>query len=409
MSAFSSPDRVRSDRSRGARARALAPHIAPLLLLLLCVGSATAGTRTHTVIHSSQGKLDVVSATGDTVHLDRTVTGVTLSGEGIRIQGGGQRTIRVPRRPGEPDVNIDIDVDDSTLKAMGYGHRGSGDIVQMFENVHVDKDRVVDGDVVSIFGSVDVQGRVMGQVVSIMGDVVAGDSSHIGGDVVTVGGTLRSAPTAEVQGQTVSVPIFGTPHMARWLPGAAMIASVLFFAILGALIALLFPERLVRVADTVSRRTFLSFLLGLLAFPALPVVIVVLCITVVGIPVAILLVLLFPVAAFVGYVSSCALMGARMTRQDVASPPVWRSVTVGLVFVGLFFVVGWALTNLAPGGLPRVLGFSFLGLGLVIASVSSLLGLGALFLSRLGEPERERHGIQSPAPGMPATYAPPAQ
>ena len=65
-----------------------------------------------------------------------------------------------------------------------------------------------------------------------------------------------------------------------------MIASVFFFALLGALLALLFPERLVRIANTVSRRTFLSFLLGLLAFPALPVLVVVLCITVVGIPVA---------------------------------------------------------------------------------------------------------------------------
>jgi len=408
MSAFSSPDRVGSDRSRGARARALAARIAPLFVLLLAF-AAPAHAKTHTVIRSHQGKLDVVSANGDTVHVDRTVTGVTLSGEGIRIQGGGSRVIRVPRLPGEPDVNIDVNVDDSTLGAMGYGHHGSGDIVQMFENVHVDKDRVVDGDVVSIFGSADVQGRVAGQVVSVFGDVVAGDSAHIGGDVVTVGGTLRASPTAEIQGQTVSVPLFGTPRMARWLPGAAMIASVFFFAILGALLALLFPERLVRVAGVVSRRTFLSFLLGLLAFPALPVVVVVLCITVVGIPVAVLLLLLFPVAMFMGYVASCALMGARIMRQDVAAPPVWRSVIAGLVFVGLFFVVGGILTNLAPGGFLRVLGFSFFGLGLVIASVSSLLGLGALFLSRLGEPERERPVVAGPAPGLAsATYAPPA-
>lgn len=405
MSAFSSP-------SRGARGKALAPHLASVFLLLLCFGVASAEARTRTTVRGSQGKLDVVSSTGDTVHLDRQVTGVTLSGEGIRIQGGGQgqRTIRVPGRHGAPDVNIDVDMglDDSTLRAYGYDHHGSGDIVQMFENVHIDKNRIVDGDVVSIFGSADVQGRVLGQVVSIMGDVTAGDSAHIGGDVVTVGGTLRSSPTAEIQGQTVSVPIFGTPRVARWLPGAAMIASVLFFALLGALLALLFPERLVRVADTVSRRTFLSFLLGLLAFPALPVVLVVLCITVVGIPVAILLVLLFPVATFVGYVASCALMGARMTRTDVSSPPVWRSVIVGLVFVGAFFLIGWALTNLGPGGLPRVLGFSFFGLGLVIASVSSLLGLGALFLSRLGEPEREpQGGVPSRPPGVPVgSYAP---
>src|SRR5262249_2815343 len=231
---------------------------------------------------------------------------------------GGERTSGVERHGIPRDLNIDIDVDDSTL---GYGHHGSGDIVQMFQDVHVPKNTSVDGDVVSIFGNADIEGRVAGQVVTVFGDIDAADSSHIGGDVVTVGGVLRAAPTAEIQGQTVSVPVLGgKPRIARWLPGAAMFAAVFFFVLLGALIALLFPDRLVRVASTVSRRTFLSFVLGLLAFPALPVVAVVLCITVVGIPVAVLLCFLFPVAAFVGYVASCALMGARISRQDVASP-----------------------------------------------------------------------------------------
>jgi hypothetical protein len=125
--------------------------------------------------------------------------------------------------------------------------------------------------------------------------------------------------------------------------------------------------------------------------------------------VALLLVLLFPVGVFVGYVASCALMGARIARQDVASTPVWRTVVLGLVFVGLFFVIGGILTNLTSGGFLRVLGFSFMGLGLLIGSVSALLGLGALFLSRLGEPEREPRpqGVSAATPGVPATYAPP--
>jgi len=384
MSAFSSPDR-----------RAW-------LAALLLVGSlAFFSTAEARVIR----RIQVSSSAIDSLPDGAKVTGVTINGEGIRIEGG-QHTIHVPRNP-NGDVNIDID--DSTLRAMGYGHRGSGDIVQMFQDVHVPKDMVVDGDVVSIFGSVDVQGRVAGQVVAVFGNVTAADSSHIGGDVVTVGGQLRTAPTAEIQGQSVSAPIFGPPRMARWLPGAAMIASVFFFALLGALLALLFPDRLVRVANTISRRTFLSFLLGLLAFPALPVLLVVLCITVVGIPVAVLLLVLFPVAMFVGYVASCVLVGARLSGGDILQFPVWRSAILGLVFVGIFFVLGGILTNLSGGGFLRVLGFSFMALGLLIGSISSLLGLGALVLSRLGEPERgiTPSGTQAAPPGIPATYAPP--
>jgi hypothetical protein len=398
MSAFSSPDRV-SDRSRGARMGALAA----LLLLIFAGRNAEARSHSATVIRTTTSSTSA-SASADS---GRAVTGVTISGEGIRIQGG-QRTIRVKGANGQPDVNIDINVDDSTMNALGYGHHGSGDIVQMFQDIHVAKNQVVDGDVVSIFGNVDVQGTVMGQVVAVMGSVDAGDSAHIGGDVVTVGGALRSAPTAVIQGQTVAAPGIVATHVARWVPGAAMMASVFFFAILGALIALLFPERLVRVATTISRRTFLSFLLGLLAFPALPVLLVVLCITVVGIPVALLLLFLFPVAVFVGYVAASALMGARIARQDITAPPVWRPTVLGLVFVGLFFAVGGILTNFSAGGFLRVLGFSFMGLGLVISSVSALLGLGALFLSRLGEPEREQHAVPGAAPGLAPGYAPPA-
>lgn len=384
MSAFSLPDRR-----------------AGLAALLLAASSAWFSTADARVVRHIQ----VSTSSADSLGRGQEVTGVTINGEGIRIQGGS-RTIHVAR---DPNVDIDIDVDDSSLKAMGYGHRGSGDIVQMFQDVHVPKDMVVDGDVVSIFGSVDVQGRVAGQVVAVFGNVTAADSSHIGGDVVTVGGTLHTAPTAEIGGQSVSAPVFGPPRVARWLPGAAMIASVFFFALLGALLALLFPDRLVRVAHTISRRTFMSFLLGLLAFPALPVLLVVLCITVVGIPVAVLLLVLFPVAMFVGYVASCVLMGARLSGGDILRFPVWRSAILGLVFVGVFFVLGGILTNLSGGGFLRVLGFSFMALGVLIGSISSLLGLGALVLSRLGEPERgiTPSGTPAPPPGIPATYAPP--
>jgi len=409
MSAFSSPD---------GRGRSGEPMRNAWLLVLLAVAIVAPSAEARTRVRTHTARLDVVSAKGDTVRIERPVRGVTISGDGIRIQGGevvsGSGTvIKIPKTPNSPEIpNIDVDVDfdDSSLKAMGYGHHGSGDIVQMFQDVDVPRQMVVNGDVVSIFGDVTVEGMVEGQVVSVLGGVELADSARVGGDVVSVGGHVRSAPTANIQGQTVSIPVFGPPRMARWLPGVAMIASVLFFAILGIFVALLFPERLVRVAGTVSRRTFLSFLLGLLAFPMLPVLLVILCITVIGIPVAVLLVFLFPVAAFVGYVASCALMGARLTRQELATPPVWRSVVVGLVIVGAFFVLGGLLTNLPShaGGL-RVLGYAFFGLGLLIGSVNAVLGLGALILSRLGEPERAPKTVAAAAapPNPAALYAPP--
>jgi hypothetical protein len=165
--------------------------------------------------------------------------------------------------------------------------------------------------------------------------------------------------------------------------------SLVLFLGLGALVAVLFPERLGRVSATVSRRTLLSLVLGVLSLPLLPILAVLLCITVIGIPVAVLLLLLYPVAAFVGYVASSALIGARLRGRGVTEQPIWPSTLLGILFVGLFFLLAGVLSTVQmDGGVLRVMGFVLMGVGLVIGSVSVLLGLGALFLSRLGEPER---------------------
>ncbi len=332
---------------------------------------------------SGRARLDVVSAAGDTIPIVREVT---ITRDGIRVQSGDQVVVRGGRN--QPKVTIRIDGEDTTRHIVIEDRHRSGEIVNMFQNVDVPPGRVVNGEVVAVFGNVRVRGAVEGDVVAVMGSVDLGDSARVGGDVVAVGGMVHASPSAEIQGESVSIPFLGHPRWAPWLPLAAGAISLVLFLVLGAIVAVLFPERLGRVAATVSRRTFLSLLLGAATFPVLPILVVLLVITVIGIPVALLLLFLYPVAALVGYIAACALIGARFRGRPVTEPPLLPSVLLGVAFVGVFFLAAGALTSLPGGGLAHVIGLVLLGIGTVIGSVSVLLGLGALFLSRLGEAER---------------------
>jgi hypothetical protein len=327
-----------------------------------------------------------VSQKGDTIPIVREVT---ITREGIRIQRTGEIIERRIRDRVRRRLDITFDSDDSTRHEIIDEGQRSGEIVSFFQNVHVPKGRTVDGEVVAICGNVRIEGRVESDVVAVCGSVDLADSAHVGGDVVAVGGVVRGATSSEVQGETLSLPVCGSPHWAPWLAAVAGGISLVLFLILGAMVALLFPERLGRVAATVSRRTFLSLVVGVLSIPLLPIVFLLLCITVIGIPVALLLLFLYPVAAFVGYVASCALLGARFLGRPVTQPPIWTAALLGLAFVGFFFLAS-AGFGTAPGhlGVLHVVSWVLLGVGAVIGSVSVLLGLGALFLSRIGEPER---------------------
>lgn len=84
--------------------------------------------------------------------------------------------VRVARRLSR---GIHIEVDDG----------GTG-IVRVFSDAVVQADERIAGDVVAVFGSVEVLGQVDGDVVAVMGSVHLRDSAVVDGDVVSVGGAL---------------------------------------------------------------------------------------------------------------------------------------------------------------------------------------------------------------------------
>src|SRR5206468_7752031 len=98
-----------------------------------------------------------------------------------------------------------------------------------------------------------------------------------------VGGRLDQATGAVVSGESVSLgflPIaWGAPSLAA-LIGAVLVCWLLSL-LFGWLLMLLFPNRMLRIAATASRRSGASIVLGLISAPLVVVMIGLLVVTVI--------------------------------------------------------------------------------------------------------------------------------
>ena len=77
------------------------------------------------------------------------------------------------------------------------------DIVRFFGDVHIAEDEEIDGDVVTIGGSIKLKGRIDGDAVAVFGSILMAPYSSVDGDAVSVAGRVRMADGAEVFGDIV--------------------------------------------------------------------------------------------------------------------------------------------------------------------------------------------------------------
>src|SRR5262249_25207149 len=200
----------------------------------------------------------------------------------------------------------------------------------------------VDGDVVAVFGSVRVEGEVEGAAVAVFGSVDLRRGSLVHGDAVAVGGTLREGDGAKVEGQTVQV---GFLPLSLGLPGLPVVLIMIALAWLvslffGWIAAALFPARLERVAVTSSRRTAASLLLGIASGPLMCVTSLLLLVTVVGIPIAVLLPLVYVAVVYVGQLAATYVLGCKLTRRRLGSGGVVTPLMSGSLLVASIFGFG---------------------------------------------------------------------
>ncbi len=334
-------------------------------------------------------------------------------------QGGG---IRVEEgRSGEHDVirvgrhGITVVSSDSESTVVGEGaaprhaivvDTGDAGLVRVFADATVPAGETIQGDVVAVFGSVDVAGSVAGDAVAVFGSVRLHPGAKVEGDAVAIGGVLDHPAGAQVGGQSVALGFF----LPGWGPPTLrVLLSIVFVGWLGTLFvawmaALLFPERMLRIGGTASRHTAGSFFLGLLSAPLFVIALVILGITLIGIPFAILLFFIYPLAIWIGQIAASYVLGCKLLRRKPGEGGLMGPIAMGTLLVGLLFVAGAAFA--IPEGPARTLSLFFTLLGMLLMVGLSIIGTGALILSRVGSRSSEA-GLPPASAPTPALSTPP--
>ena len=100
----------------------------------------------------------------------------------------------------EDETKIREAVEEKYLKSQ---NGIESNVVRFFGDVTIEEDEILDGDVVVMKGTILVLGEVDGDVVSIFGNVELDSTAYVSGDVVSVGGRIYRERGAHVGGDVV--------------------------------------------------------------------------------------------------------------------------------------------------------------------------------------------------------------
>jgi uncharacterized RDD family membrane protein YckC len=233
-------------------------------------------------------------------------------------------------------------------------------------------DGTVEGNAVSVMGSNTINGTVEGNVVVVLGRLTLGPNSKIEGNAVTVGGKVDRAPGSIVNGGIIEQGhgldfSDNSGAMSWWHNGLRMGRPVAFgpnlsflwllnICLIGLylLLSVAFPNGIRKCGDTLVNRPGLTFMTGILAILALPVVFILLLVTVVGIPVAVIVLPLSILAALLfGRAAINSLVGRSILGKD--QHPALTVLVGSLVMLALYLV---PLVGLMLFAFVAFLGFS---------------------------------------------------
>jgi len=209
------------------------------------------------------------------------------------------------------------------------------------ENVTVDRDQVIDGDLTVVGGDALIEGTVQG-------------------DVNDYGGHIEMLPGAAITGEhnEFGGPYFGA--LAPWATAAGastimaenrrILRSLAYGAII-LLIFLIFPARVRIALDRLERHPGLSAGVGTIALLAVIPIAVLLLVSIIGIPLIPLEIAAVFAGVFIGQAALGMLVGRRLFElvHPQTTPSPLAALLLGLIVIGAAQVVpfvGWFVTML---------------------------------------------------------------
>ncbi len=312
---------------------------------------------------------DLIAAGGN-VDVDAPVAGdAMLAGGNLRI------TAKVEHSVYAGGGRLTLDAPIGRNLRVGGGQVELGPMATVAGNVTIGAGQLslrgaVKGAVAASGGRVLIDGPVEGDVVANAGRLTLGPNARLAGALrYRSGDELVRDPAAQVAGTIEQLPLSGRSAAPGWRErahraGPSWWWTLGLMAIAAVLVAAL-PVTSRRVADVLRERWAWSLLWGFVALVCIPIAALILMITIVGIPLAMLTVLLYLALLLLGYVGSAVAVGhlalARL-KADAAGRIGWR--------IGAAMAAVLALALL--GRLPFV--------GGLVALLAVLAGIGGMVL-----------------------------
>jgi len=324
--------------------------VATVLLALILPRPASAIERrsaTKLRIEQNQTVAQSLLAQGDSVEIDGTVDGsVAITGRLAVVRGDikGDLFCFAQETQIVGTVEGSVYAWTNTLTLSGHVNQ---DVVVGANNVHIGG--TVGRDVASFSGTLDATGTVSRNVQGFVGSLTVSREARIGGDLeahVKKSQDVNIETGASISGKTqISMEKKGpnrytTGHFylwqCIWLAGALII---------GLLLNWLGPGLLSVRLDT-GRSLLVSGAVGFLVLVATPVAAVIACFTLIGIPVAIVALLLWLISwIFLAKVFVGAALGRGLLKGHPTPTPFILALLAGLVIVfiavNLPYVGGW--------------------------------------------------------------------
>ena len=313
------------------------------------------------VVQALLGDADVVVIAGE-----RLVTVRADSRENVAVAAPLEPPTEPAAAPAEPEVPAGLD-DRVTFGGdvtIGAGERVR-DVVTMGGDARVEGRAY--GDVVTMGGDADIGGQVVGDVITMGGDIRVREGAEVHGALNAMGGEVEVDDGARVHGQVRSErdpeahedsdSIFrsGLWHALLFLIGLAMLGTM--------------REQLGYLRAELDARPVRSGFGGFFVFLAAAILGLVLCVTIIGIPVALILGVVFVVAMLIGWTTSALWLGSVLPIKALKDRPV-HQLGAGIF---LLFVLG---------EIPSV--------GWLVSAAALLAGLGAVTATRFGSAPRKK-------------------
>jgi cytoskeletal protein CcmA (bactofilin family) len=327
------------------------------IVLMLAAGIGTAATDDEA--HASIG--DTRLTAGDIVMLDEPIEGNAFAA-GARVEvrervdrsafvSGGDVTVA-----GSVGRNLYAAGGDVRLEGEVEGTaRAAGGKIRVTREARIDGDTSLAGGSIEVDGAVGGRLRAYGESIDINGIV--------GGDVEVAGEKIRIGPDARIAGRLeyrsgrdivvhpeaqVALGVTEQHRDRRWLrrvgEGAAIAGGItisLGVVLLGALLILGMPSFSREAAATIRRKPWQSAGLGCIMLIGVPFAIIVLLVTVIGIPLALLLIFGYVVLLLLGYLVAAIFVGDTALER-ISSAKLdsvwWRALFLFLALIAIAIV-----------------------------------------------------------------------